>query len=273
MNFIKSVFRSFFGDDCLNLSANISFCALLAIIPVGMMMISIAGFFLGGSHEAFQRIVELATNVFPIGREQFIANLQSIQEQRSSLGIVGIVFLIFIATILVSSMERALDAVFKTEKRRNFFHSRLLGVALIFWITLLFSLPTMTQILEGLLHRYGFYFPLSSIMSDRTFFFVIAFFACLMTIVIIPNQKVYIRYAAIGSLIFSAGIGVAKLIFRWYMLFAFQRYNVIYGSLTAVVLMVLWIYYLSLVFLFSAELVSELQMRKIFHRKIENGVN
>lgn len=271
MKFLSSIFRSFFRDDALNLAANVSFCALLSIIPIAMLIVSTAGYILGSSGEAFGWIVNFATNILPVGKDQFVENLQSILEQRSSLGIIGLVFLIFIATILVASIERALDIVFKSENKRNFFHSRLLGVALIFFVTLLFSLPSAVQILEGLFVRYGFNFPLSSFTTGKVFFILTAFLAYLMTIVIIPNKKIYIRYAAIGGVVFALGIGVAKFIFRWYMVFAFERYNVIYGSLAAVVLLIVWIYYLAVTMLFSAELVSMLQGEMVFHRKAVNS--
>jgi membrane protein len=82
---------------------------------------------------------------------------------------------------------------------------------------------------------------------------------------------VYIRYAMVGGVIFSVGIGVAKFLFSWYLGFAMTRYNVIYGSLTAVILTVVWIYYMSVVLLFSAEIVSELQHLKKFHPKKKRG--
>ena len=267
MKIVLSIFRSFIRHYCLNLAENIAFGALLAIIPIGMMMVSIAGYFLGGSADAFDQVVAMATNILPVGRDTFVANLQSILSQRSSLGIVGVGFLVFIATLLTSSIERALDIVFKAVKRRNFFHSRLLGIALIFWVTLLFSLPTMAQILEGLLARTGFNFPLSEFMAGKSFFMLVAFLAYVMTVVVIPNPKVYIRYAAVGGVLFALGLGVAKFLFRWYMLFAISRYNVIFGSLAAAVLIVVWVYYLAVVLLFTAELVAELQARRLFHRR------
>lgn len=270
---IGRIIKSFFKDDCLNFAANISFYALLALIPVGMLMVSIAGYFLGASNEAFQRIVDLATNVIPVGKEIFIANLQSIQDQRASLGIVGILFLFFISTLLVVSIERALDRVFDTPSRRNFFHSHLLGVAIIFWITLLFSLPTMANILEGLLYKYDFHFPLSDLMVGKVYFFLVSFLAYLMIIVVVPNRKIFIRYAVVGGVFFSVTLGVAKHIFSAYMVFAIHRYNIIYGSLTAVVLFVLWIYYLSLIMLFSAEIVSAFQEKRFFHRSLHKPVS
>jgi membrane protein len=264
MKILTSIFKSFFKDDCLTMAENIAFCGLLAIIPVAMITVSIAGYFLGGSETALAGIIEIATDVLPVGRQQFVANLQSVLDQRSSLSIFGVLFLIFIATLLVASIEKSLDVIFKTQKSRNFFHSRFIGIGVIIWITLLFTLPTVSQVLEGLLHKVGFYFPLAWLMTGKTYFMLVSFLAYMMLIVVIPNQKVYVRYAVVGGVIFSIGIGFARFAFKWYMVFAIQRYNVIYGSLTAVVLLIVWIYYLSLVLLISAEIVAAIQSSNLF---------
>jgi len=267
MKILGNIIRSFFRDDCLNIAANISFCAQLSIIPVAMMVVSIIGFFLGGSEYIFGQIVALTQDLFPVSRELLVSNLQAIMDQRSSLGLLGILFLIFISSMLMSSIERALDVIFKIEKGRNFLHSRLLGIAVIFLVTCLFFLPTMVQILEGAFNKYGFVFPLSGPWTGKIFFLLVAFVAYVMTVVIIPNKKVAIRYAAVGGVIFALGITVTKFIFKWYMFFSLQRYNLIYGSLTAAILLVVWIYYLVLLMLFATEVVAELQSRMLLHSK------
>ncbi len=259
MRIVGKILKSFFDDDCFMLSANIAFCALLALVPLTMIMVSIAGYFLGSSGEVFQQIVNGIIGVLPIGKEEFIANMRQLMEQRSSLGIVGVVFLVFIATILVGSIERAFDIIFRSVKRRNFFHSRLIGIALIFWITLLFFIPTMIRVLEGLLYRYGFDFPLDEIFTADVFMFFVTFLSFVIGSVVIPNQKVYARYAAIGGVVFALGVFLARIIFRWYIDIAITRYNVIYGSFTAAILFIVWTYYLANVLLLSAEVVAQIQ--------------
>ena len=260
MKLVFNIFKSFFDDECFAMSANIAFCALLSVIPLTMIMVSIAGYFLGSSEEVFGQIVDGVIGVIPIGRKEFVANMESLMRQRSSLGLVGVLFLVFIATILVGSIERAFDKIFRSVKRRNFFHSRLIGIALIFWITLLFFIPTMARILEGLLKDYGFNFPLSGYLTTDIFTLVMAFLAFLVATVVIPNQKVYARYTFWGAIIFSLGVIIAKVIFRWYMGMAITRYNLIYGSFTAAVLLIVWIYYLANIMLFSAEVVAKIQV-------------
>jgi len=260
MRLIGKILKSFFNDDCFGMSANIAFCAILAIVPLTMIMVSIAGYFLGSSNDIFQAIVNGFGQALPVGKDEFVANLKTVMDQRSSLGIVGIVFLVFIATILLSSIEHAFDVIFRSVKKRNFFHSRLVGIALIFGITLLFFIPTMVRVLDGLLNRYGFTFPLGELLTTDVFFFIGAFLVFVLGSVVIPNDKVLARYAAIGGIFFALGIGLAKVIFRWYMEIAISRYNLIYGSFTAAVLYVIWTYYLAVVLLLSAEVVAQIQL-------------
>lgn len=264
---LPNVIKSFIKNDAFNSAASISFCSLLAIIPLAMIMVSVAGFVLGTSEHTFNQVVRGMNDLLPWGRDIFLANLESIMAKKSHLGIVGVGFLIFISTILVSSVEAAFDKIFRTEKSRNFFHSRLLGIGMIFLVALLMSLPTVASLLQLGLARFGMDIPLADFMTGKIYFVLVVFVAYLMGVVIIPNKKVYLRYAVVGGVIFSAGIAIAKYINLWYMGFAITRYNLIYGSLTAVILTVVWIYYLSLVLLFSAEIVSELQHRKVFQKK------
>ena len=260
------IFHAFFRHECMSRAASISFYALLAVIPLVMIMASIAGFFLGSSAEVIEQIVGGVMEVVPAGREIFLANLHSLLGQRSELSFYGTILLLFIATILVTNIEAALNTVFQSASSRNILHSHLLGVVLIFFISLIFFLPTMVQILAGLLQRYGFAFPFIDFFQAKVFFVLMAFLSYVVTTVVIPNNKVYLRYALVGGLLFAVGISVAKYIFRWYLLVALSRYNVIYGSLTAVVLSVLWIYYMAVVMLAASEVVAVLQVRRVFHR-------
>ena len=66
MKIVLSIFRSFIRHDCLNLAENIAFGALLAIIPIGMMMVSIAGYFLGGSADAFDQVLRQVAQHRPV---------------------------------------------------------------------------------------------------------------------------------------------------------------------------------------------------------------
>lgn len=253
--------------NIFDLAAQISFYALLSLIPLVMLMASLTGFILGNTQGVVEEMARGILDVIPLVQEEFTANVRSLLEQRHSLGIVGIFFLLSIATMLVASIERAFDTIFQSVHRRNFFHSRLVGILLIFTISLLFFVPTMAEILEGALSRFGFHFPLIAMVQGKAYFLLVSFLSYVVTALVIPNHKVFLRYAACGGVIFAGGIALAKFLFRWYMVVAFTRYNIIYGSLTAVVLFVVWIYYVSVILLMATEAAAVLQLRRVFHRR------
>jgi CRP-like cAMP-binding protein len=53
---------------------------------------------------------------------------------------------------------------------------------------------------------------------------------------------------------------IAKQFFSWYVA-NYTAYNIIFGSLEAVVILVIWVFYIALIFLFCAELISSYQRR------------
>lgn len=259
-NFFKGIVVSYKNHDCFNLAANISFYAILSIIPLTMIMFSVLGYFLG-SEEVFRQIIKTLTGAIPRGSEAIIANIEGVVNSRYELGWMGIGFMVFIALLLFSSLEHALDRIFESVKKRNFFHSKLLAVIVIFIIALFLYAPSAITLLEGFLHKYGFSVPLSKYISGKTFFFVFAALSFAITVVIVPNRKILFRYAILGGAFYAFAIGVARYLFRWYMAFSFDRYNLIYGSLTALVLLVIWIYYLANILLLSSEIVAYLQKK------------
>ncbi len=261
MGIIRNLAKSYHEHDCFNLAANLSFFAILSLIPLLMITVSIAGYVMGSSQTLFSQIVSTVTDVLPKGSDEFASNLSKIVAGRSQVGGAGVVFLIFAASLLFTSLENAFDRIFQIEKRRNFFHSRLLSVALIFGGIAVIFLPTLVGLFEAALHRFGIVVPLSDLAQNRFFYGLLLVAAFVLAVKIIPNHNVCLKFAIPGGIFFAVGIVVAKYLFRLYIGVAFDRFNVIYGSLTVLVVSVLWIYYLSNVLLLAGELVAVLQRK------------
>ena len=76
---------------------------------------------------------------------------------------------------------------------------------------------------------------------------------------VVPHREMRAKEIFVGAVLFGAFTLLARALFRWYMSWALERYAFVYGSLTVLVILVLWIYYWSLLFVFCAEVVSALQ--------------
>lgn len=250
------------SHDLFNLSASISYFAILSLIPLSMIFISALGHVAGAGAVVVHQIADNLTNVVPGARDIFLTNIEKLVRRKSPVGWLGIGFLLLISTVLFSSLEKAFNKIFGSERKRNFFHSRFLAVVVIFGFLLLLCLPSAIGLFEAILVKYGYSVPLSSYISGKPFFVVFGILSYVVAITIIPNRRVYLRYAFVGAVLYTVGIALAKYLFHWYLGMAFDKYNIIYGSLTAMILTVVWIYYLTFILLLSAEVVAYLQGRK-----------
>jgi CRP-like cAMP-binding protein len=88
----------------------------------------------------------------------------------------------------------------------------------------------------------------------------VAFFTLVYKIT--PTGKVSLGSALTGAAIFSALMEIAKHFFTWYVSDD-KKYNLIFGSLETVVILVLWVFYVALILLFCAELISSHQRRNL----------
>jgi membrane protein len=88
----------------------------------------------------------------------------------------------------------------------------------------------------------------------------VAFFTIVYKV--IPTGKVSLGSALTGAAIFAALMEIAKHFFTWSMS-GDAKYNLIFGSLEAVVILVLWSFYVALILLFCAELISSHQRRNL----------
>jgi len=259
ISFLRGFVQKFLRYRCLQLASQISFFSILSIVPLLMIAVFFTADVLGDSAFIYQQVVAKILDVLPVGKNEILQNLENVIQSRFSLGAWGVGVLFFGALLLFSALEQALDIIFASEKRRNFLHSRLIGILLILGFAVLLSLPTMAGVMEKGLANFGFAFPLSDLLQGKYYFLSLLYFGFVLLVTFIPNEKVRFRYSLIGGLIFAVGITLAKRFFHWYLAGAFAQYNIIYGSLTALVLLVLWIYYVSVIFLISTLVVAHLQ--------------
>jgi len=172
--------------------------------------------------------------------------------------------------MIFNSMEIALNIIFRSRKKRNYFVSKLLAFLMIpaGWIigsvSLIISytaallvkqsvegLNISLGVMSGALLRYAVPYLITAIF----FYFIYR---------IIPSNKIRPAVALGGSALFALLMEIAKQLFTWYIA-NYTRYNVIFGSLGTIVILVIWAFYVALIFLFCAELMSSYQRRDIIY--------
>lgn len=256
----SSVIQGYRKDDCSQFAAVISFYAIFSMLPLALIAVAVFAYFLGSSADLVARFQLLMESVMPTAVDELFKIIRTALEKKQRVSLISSGILVLVASFLVSALERALDRVFRAERKRNFFHSKIVAVGFVFVFILLFAAPGVIQLAQTGLVETGLVKRTSLFnMSGDVFFFFVAFAAFFLSTTFIPNQKVYMRYTFFGAIAFTLLTGVARLIFREYIAASWNRYDLIYDSLTVLIVLIVWIYYLANIFLLSAELVARLQ--------------
>lgn len=258
----RSIGKGYMKDDCYTMSAVISFYAIFSIIPITMIVVSLIAYFLGSSTEFLERMQLMVSSFLPQVSEDIMKTIYTAIEKKQQVSLISAGILVVIASLLVTALERALDRVFRTEKKRNFLHSRILAIGCIFLFILLFTVPGLLGFVEHYLERVPFLKSLLELtLSGEVLFFSFAFVAFLLSVMVIPHHKVSFRYTLIGATVFTLMTGLARFMFRYYIEASWSRYDLIYGSLKVLIVVMIWVFYLANIYLLSAELVARLQER------------
>jgi membrane protein len=261
---------AFIKDGCMNLSAALAFYTILSLIPFLFLIVSAAGYFLGSSDEAHQMVVAFMDRFFPQASALILKEVQAISQRAGVLGWVGILSMIWTASVIFSSLEFAMGVVFRVEQRRKFWKSKLLALSMIPASSVIFFLSLSVTAFTGVQGSYSLQILGWDIGRSAFFGFLVGYLfpylvlALTFTAVyrIIPNTSITFRHAMAGGASCAFLFELAKHFFTWYIGRSSQ-YNVIYGSLEAIVILVIWVFYSSIILLFCAEVVSAYRRRDI----------
>jgi membrane protein len=261
---------NFMRNGDANQAAAIAFYAILSAIPLFILTIVVISFFFGPQMNAHYELVKIIKEFHPYISEKFLAQTGTIEERWRVLGWIGLISLVWFSSLIFNSIETAFSLIFRTSQMRSYVRSKLLGISMLplGWAVGLSSV-LLTYFMR--LIRDNPYIAVGGWMTDMLvhgflFTYVIPYLVMVIffTLVykIIPTEKLSIWNALAASALFSALMEVAKHIFTWYLA-NYNRYNLIYGGLDTLVIVVIWIFYVSWILLFCAELVASYRNRAL----------
>jgi len=259
---LKDSIISFREDGCLNLSAAIAFYAILAIIPVLYLVVSIIGFFLGSEGEALPKISALVTQLIPFISTMVLREVGRINLGSGFFAWFALLFMLWSSTLIFNSLEFSLKRVFKVENRRPFWVSKIMSLLFVPVAGLIFLLLQTFHLFVdafiGLSNYLSIAIPplfLNNIVLKYISPFLLTFLLLTALYVIVPPGKPFLRQSMAGGFLCAVLLEAAKHAFRW-SVSRNPHYGLIYGSLNTIILMVLWIFYASAIFLFCAEIIA-----------------
>lgn len=264
--------RKFLDDDCMHMAAGIAYYALFSLFPLLLGLIAILGLLIE-SAEVQERLLEMASQVFPASAEVVAQNMKGVVASRGAIGILSLVGLLWSATAIFAAIRRSLNRAWDVERERPFLKQKLVelgmvtGVGLLFLVSMgataffrvaLQFLPLQLQSLED-----GPWWEIAVTLFPLVFSFII--FALVYRFV--PNAKVTWGDVWPGALLAAVLFEAGKNIFAWYLA-NFANYSLVYGSLGAVIAFLFWSYLSALILLLGAELAAEYSRLLSSHRRV-----
>jgi len=262
--------KNYQNNGNVNQAAAISLYAILSFIPLFILTLLLASYIFGSHPNIQKELIGAIREFHPYFSESLLGQLGQIEQKKRVLGWVGIISLVWFSAMIFSAIETAMNIIFRSRKNRNYIVSKLLAISMIpmGWavgvisvgITYISTILAKQPLLSGkefiilpLLHGALFRFVLPYLLT-------VAFFTLVYKIT--PTIKVSLGSAITGAAIFAALMEIAKHFFTWYVT-NYTRYNVIFGSLETVVILVIWVFYMALILLFCAELISSHRRRNL----------
>ncbi len=166
------------------------------------------------------------------------------------MGLIGLIGLTWSALGAFTVLMRNINRAWPNTKARNIIKIRLMALvmlaAMIAGLISLFVFNTVTRFLPQDINEAAE--KASSSQSFTQIMIGLLLFTSLLVLYWwLPRTKVRWNEAAWGALIGSIGISLVTTGFTWFLESGLSNYNLVYGSLGAIVALLFWIYMLSLI--------------------------
>lgn len=249
-------------NDPLRMAGATAFFTTFALPPILIIIIQVLGLVFNPRHISQRLFSTLSGIVAPESVQQIINILLAFRQMAQNWVVTagGFVFLLFVATTLFKVIKSSINQIWKIKvfQKRGVWkslQSRAKSVAVIVVAGLLFVTGLMAEAAQAYLGRYIlqvsplllFYYN-----SIGNFLLSIIIVTLWFTIVFryLPDGRPAWKVALVGALVTSILFNLGKLVLRW--LLTYSNLNTVYGASGSIVLLLLFVFYASLILYFGA---------------------
>ncbi|MGD0436294.1 MAG: YihY/virulence factor BrkB family protein [Bryobacteraceae bacterium] len=260
----RQTFVSAYEDNCFGIAKGAAYSSLLAFFPI---LASIAAVLARVNADSVARVLSrLLFEVVPPGTEELVRNQFATRAQRPFWLIVGAALLsIWAASGAIVSLMEGFQAAYRLPSGRSFFKERTVAVFLVF-IAALPSVGSSALIVFGarteqwMLATLGLSpeadFRAGVVLLFGLLRYAVALgatvFVTALTFCVAPNRPLKLRAVWPGAFLATFLWLAVTTAFAWYVR-NLANYNVLYGSIGAVIAMLVWMYLLSVIALVGCE--------------------
>jgi membrane protein len=249
--------RSFSRNRNLEAAATLAYYGFLTLMPLLLVLIFLLGWLAESSEAVLGALRGLLADMFPAFDERILGDLATLAGRRV-WGVVSVLVLIWSMTPFAGAARHAVVHIFKGEHRPAFFREKAIDLAVVLALMLLFVGLTAGRLLFSSVSGP----PAGAIGALRAGG---AFGLGIGTLAIFYKAFAPVRLrwreAAAGAGVAVALLAIIRPLFALLLLYN-PNYGYAFGSLKAIFVLIVWVYYTFAVLLFGAEVSANMRRRE-----------
>lgn len=265
---VRKVIAGVNQDNLTGRAAELAFNFVLALFPLFIFLLSVLGLFAARAIALREDLFVYVSQVLPPDAAQVVGKTLNEVMRNASNGKLtfGIVLTVWFASGGMTSLMSALNGVYRVNERRSWVKVRAISFVLTIAISLLIILALVIVLSGGYLaNRVGVYFGLHdvAVLTSRVVQWPVAIafvtFSFSLIYYFAPDLEEQHWYWITPGSILGVLLWIgASFAFRAYLHF-FNTYSRTYGSLGAVMILMMWLYVTGFAFLLGGDINAQIE--------------
>lgn len=272
VNYLKNLINRIIIDDFMGMAAEMGFWFAIGIFPFMLFMMSF--FSIMGKKSLFTPIIAFLDSVAPTDSVNLIKEVLNevlIFEHGGIVAVFGFFITVFLSSNAIFCIIKGLNRALGIDEHRNLISTRILSILMVF-VNVFVMFITINLIIFGkVLVQFALNFiniPLGAInifLVSRWFVsFIALYIMAYLNYFLLPawqwSDKIKSKSSLPGTLFFCFCWMFGSWCFSLYIN-NLHTYNRVYGSIGAFVMLMVWLYYTSLILLVGGEVNSQAYRR------------
>lgn len=269
---MKNVFKNYGTHDGELSTCAVAFFLLISFIPASLVFISLLSFFYESDDMAAFYLNQIKNQLPSINIDELIAIIDKIVYKKRYLAFIWLPFLFWWGSLIFDIIERILEKAFRIGKSRKYWKAKIRHFIIILGMGILVVLLTLLSNFIAIIKNSKIAHFIQSninqiyILHDLVIkISEIPFLISSITTLIINSFLIFTIYRFVppkkidnaslfkGALFASLSYEIVKLMFSFYIT-EINDYSSIFGSLSTIVILMIWIWYTCFIFVIGAEI-------------------
>lgn len=266
---IKNIIKSVVDNDLFGMAAEMGFMLVIGFFPFILFLMALFGWL--GKHSFMIPLMTFMQQVMP---EDIINLLQRVMNEvwfftkGGLIATLGFCITVILSTNAIAIVAKGLNRAYKIEDSRSFIYNRILAFVMVFVNALILFLSIDLIVFGKVIIKFLVtYIGLTAHAGNIILFlrwpvaFVALFLLAYLHYYILPDlrciEKLRRKSALPGALFFTISWLIGSWGFSIYIN-NLHTYNFVYGTIGAFAVLMVWLYYTSILILVGGEINSQL---------------